>query len=152
MAATTERKPGKLYWIITGLLVLWGLMGLWVFYDFTAATPESMAKYVADGTYTQAYADYYTSGSPLWHTVVFAIAVISGALGALGLLLCRAWAVPLYIVSLLCIIISLFSMFGLDKLHTVMSGGQIAMQGVVLALGLFSAWFARKKKAKGWLK
>ena len=82
MADADGSTPGKLYWIITGILVLWGLMGLWVLYDFISATPESMAKSVADGTYTQAYADYYLNGSKMWQTAVFAIAVISGALGA----------------------------------------------------------------------
>lgn len=152
MADADGSAPGKLYWIITGVLVLWGLMGLWVLYDFINATPESMAEYVKKGAFTQDYADYYLNGSKTWQTAVFTIAVISGALGALCLVLRRAWAVPLYVLSLLMIIASLFGMFVIDKAHAVMSGGQIAMEVVVLALGLFSVWFARKKKAKGWLK
>ena len=52
------------------------------------------------------------------------------------------------------IIASLFAtMFVIDKAHTMMSGGQIAMEGVVAGAGTIrSVWFARKKKAKGWLK
>ncbi len=151
MSDTATSKPGVLFWVITAIFVLWALMGIWVFYDFITATPESLAKYVADGTYTQAYADYYANGYPMWHIVVFGIAIFSGALGALCLVLRRALAVPLYSLSLLMVVISTFATFAIDKAHTLMSAGQIAMSGVVLALGIFALWFSRKKKAKGWL-
>ncbi len=147
----SDNKPGKLYWIVTGVLVLWGLMGLWVFYDFMTATPESLAKYVEKGTYTQAYVDYY-NGFPMWHTVVFGIAIFSGALGALSLVLRRAWAAPLYALSLLMVTLSTFATFAIDKAHTMMSGGQIAMSGVVVALGILALWFSKTSKARAWLK
>ncbi len=152
MTDNTQTKVPVWYWIITGILVLWGLMGLWVLYSFISATPESMAKPVADGKYSQAYADYYLNGSKAWQTAVFAIAVISGALGALCLVLRRAWALPLYALSLLMVIASLFGMFVIDKVHTMMSGDQIAIEGLVLLLGLLGMWFARTSKAKSWLK
>lgn len=139
------------FWVLAVILLLWGLMGAWVYYDFAVSTPESMAKYVADGVYTQEYADSLLN-TPAWHTAVFAIAVFSGLLGALCLVLRRAWAVPLYMISLLCVIISLFFMFVIAKSHTMMSGGQIGMEGVVFALGVLGVWFARKAKANGWLK
>ncbi len=152
MTDNTQTKLPIWYWILTGILLLWALMGLWVLYSFINATPESMATSVADGTYSQAYVDYYLTGSKAWQTAVFAIAVISGALGALCLALRRAWAVPLYALSLLMIIASLFGMFVIDKAHTMMSGSQIAMEGIVFLLGLLGVWFSRTSKAKAWLK
>lgn len=149
-----EANDNKLpvwFWVITGFLVLWGLMGVWVYYDFATSTPESMAKYIADGVYTQAYADSLLN-TPVWHTAIFAMAVLSGLLGALCLVLRRVWAVPLYVISLLCIVISFFYMFVVVKSHTMMSGGQIGMEGVVFALGILGVWFSRMAKAKRWLR
>ena len=144
-------KPAIWFWVIAIILALWGLMGLWVYYDFVISTPETMAKYVASGTYSQAYADYLL-GTPAWSTAVFALAVCSGALGALCLVLRRTWAVFLYMLSLLFITISLGNMFLVDKVHTVMSNGQIGMEAVVFSLGLLAVWVSKKAKNKTWLK
>jgi len=150
MGETTNKLP-IWFWILTVILLLWGMMGMFVYYDFVTSTPESMAKYVADGTYSQAYADYLLA-TPTWSTAVFAIAVSSGILGAISLVFRRNWAVPLYMISLLFIVISLFDMFVLDKVHKLMSTGQVGMEGVVLGLGILAVWISRTAKNKHWLK
>ena len=56
----TEVNDNKLpiwFWICTIILVLWALMGMFVYYDFVTTTSEKMAKYIADGVYSQGYAD-----------------------------------------------------------------------------------------------
>ena len=150
MSETTS-KPPIWFWVIAVILALWGLMGLYVYYDFVTSTPESMAKYVEAGTYTRAYADSLLE-TPAWSTAVFALAVCSGALGALSLILRKSWSVPLYMASLLFVIISLGNMFLLDKVHKLMSGGQIGMEGVVFCLGVLAVWVSRKAKKENWLK
>ncbi|PHR57440.1 MAG: hypothetical protein COA43_12140 [Robiginitomaculum sp.] len=151
MSEHIVNKPSVWFWVLTVILALWALMGLWVFYDFMTTTPEKMAKYVVDGTYTQAYVEYYND-FPIWHTVVFGIAIFSSAFGALGLVLRRAWAAPLFTLSLVCVVISTFATHAIDKAHTMMSTGQTAMSGVVLGLAILAFWHAKKSKAKGWLK
>ncbi len=148
--AETTNKPPIWYWIIAVILLVWGLMGIWIFYDFISTTPESMAKYVADGAFSQAYADHLMS-TPAWATAVFALAVFTGALGALCLVLRRAWSVPLYMLSLLFIVISLINTFLITKAHKLMGTGQIAMEMLVLVLGGFALWFAITAKRKNWL-
>ncbi|MEE9273532.1 MAG: hypothetical protein V3U57_09750 [Robiginitomaculum sp.] len=150
MSEITTKLP-IWYWILTAILALWALMGLWVFYDFMTTTPEKLVKYVTDGTFSQEYADYY-SNSPLWHMIVFAIAIFSNLLGVLNLIVRKAWAAPLYTLSLLMVVISLIKMFAIDKVYTIMSSGQIGMECVVLVLGILGVWFAHISKAKGWLK
>ena len=150
MEANDDKLP-VWYWILTALLVLWALMGVWVYYDFVTSTPEKMAKYVADGAYSREYADSLLN-TPAWSTGVFAIAVFSGFLGAIGLVLRRSWAAALYGVSMLFVAISIFNMFAVEKLHTMMSGDQIGMEAVVFGLGVLGVWFSRHAKAKGWLK
>lgn len=151
MTETNTVKPPIWFWVIVAILVLWGMMGMYVYYDYVTSTPESMAKYVTDGTYSQAYVDYFLS-SPAWATAVFALAVFSGALGALCLLLRRNWAVPLYMISLFFVVISIGNMFIIDKAHKLMSGGQIGMEGVVFCLAVLAVWISRKAKNSNWLK
>ena len=151
MTSENDNKLPIWFWICTMILALWGLMGMYVYYDFVTMTPETIADYVSSGNYTQAYADSLAN-TPMWATSVFALAVFTGALGALCLLLRKHWATLFYTLSLVFVVISLVHMFLLEKVHTMMSGGQIGMEGVVLLLGLFAFWFSRKSKANGWLK
>lgn len=151
MTGTNDNKLPVWFWICTIILVIWGLVGMYVYYDFVTATPEKMAKYVTDGMYTQAYVDSLAN-TPAWATAVFALAVFTGALGALMLLLRKQLAVLLYMLSLIFIVISLADMFILRKVHTTMNSGQIGMECVVLLLGVFAFWFSRKSKSNGWIK
>ncbi len=150
----TEKNKNNVpiwFWICAVILALWGLMGMYVYYDFVTTTPEKMAKHVMDGMYTQGYADSLEN-TPAWATAVFALAVFIGAFGALMLLMRKRVAPIMYMFSLIFIIMSLTDMFVLRKVHTMMSGGQIGMEAVVLLLGIFAVWFSRKSKAHGWLK
>ena len=63
-----------------GTMGIDGIMGV---LRFCHQHTGNNAKYVASGTYSQAYADYLL-GTPAWSTAVFALAVCSGALGALA--------------------------------------------------------------------
>lgn len=151
MTETHENKLPVWFWVVTVVLVLWGLMGLYVFYDYISSTPEKMAKYVADGELSQGYVDGLMN-TPAWAKAVFALAVFTGALGALCLTLRKSWAVGLYALSLLFILLSFVDMFVIRKLHVDMTSAQIGMEGVVLILGIFAFWFSRKSKSNGWLK
>ena len=148
MSETSGSKPPTLFWVISAGLMIWALIGVMVYIGSVSATPENMAEYVSSGEFTQEYVDYVL-GQPAWATAVFALAVFSGLLGAICLLLRKAWAVPLYIASLAFIIISMIKGFLLDGAASVMTGGQIGMEVVVVLLGIFAVWFSRKKKAKG---
>lgn len=148
MSETSKNNTPTLYWAIAGALALWSLMGVMVYMGYVGTSAEDYAAAVADGTMTQAYADY-SANAPAWATAVFAIAVFSGVAGAFCLLLRKKWAVQLYTMSLVFILISMFKGFILDKAASVMSPGEIGMEFVVVALGVFAVWFARKKKAKG---
>ncbi len=144
-------KPPIWFWIIAITLLLWGMMGLFVFYDFVVSTPESMAKYVEAGTYSQAYANHLLA-TPAWVTAVFALAVLTGALGALCLVLRRTLSLPLYVASLLFIIVLHGNTFLIAKAHKLMSSGQIGMEGVVFSLGVLAVWISRKARNNNWLK
>lgn len=148
MSEISENKTPALYWVIAAALLLWSLMGVMAYLGHVGTTPESMAEYVTSGDVSQAYADYMMS-APAWATAVFAIAVFSGVAGAVALLLRKKWAVQLYTVSLVFILISMFKGFILDQAGSMMSTTQIAMEFLVIAFGAFAVWFARKKRAKG---
>ncbi len=73
-------------------------------------------------------------------------------LGAICLLLRRAWALPLYIVSLVLFVVALYRAFVLAKVAGVMSGPHIGVEVVFVALNIFAVWFAYASRSKGLLK
>ena len=117
-------------------------MGCAAYFGMTTASVEDIAK-----NYGQGFADIFET-KPAWATGAFAIAVFGGLLGCIALLLRKAWAQYLFILSLLGVII-----------HDVwgVSAGTLAHVGTfdkvmtvaVLVIGIFMVWFSRKKAAKG---
>ncbi|NNC37388.1 MAG: hypothetical protein EX271_13235 [Acidimicrobiales bacterium] len=151
MSEISENNTPTSYWVVTGLLVVWSLMGIMAYLGNVGMSAEDLAKYVAEGDMTQGYADYIAS-APAWTTAVFAVAVFSGVAGAICLLLRKKWAVQLYTVSLVFILISMFKGFVLDRAGSIMSAGQIFMEFMVVILGIIAVWFSRKKRSAGIIK
>jgi hypothetical protein len=135
------------FWVISSALLLWGLGGASIYVAYFFETPQEFAQTAETSANREAYADY-VANIPFWAIAVGMIAAVTRLLGAIGLLLRRAWAVPLYVVSVVFFLVALFRAFVLAKVATVMSGPHIAVELVFLALGIFALWFARESKSK----
>lgn len=84
--------------MISIVLLLWGLGGASIYIAYFIETPEEFAQTAETAANRQAYADY-VANIPFWAIAVGMIAAMTRLLGAIGLLVRRAWALPLYIVS-----------------------------------------------------
>ena len=96
MSDEINNKPSTAYWVIAATLLAWNLLGLYMYYGQSTATPESFANagYSADQV-------NFVMAEPVWAHAAYAIAVNAGVLGAILLLLRKAWAVPLFVLSLI---------------------------------------------------
>lgn len=137
--------------MIAIVLLLWAFGGASIYVAYFFETPQEFAQTAEAAANRQAYADY-VANIPLWAIAVGIIAAMSRLLGAIGLLLRRAWALPLFIVSVVFFIVALYRAFVLAGVSNVMSGPHIAVEVVFLALGIFAVWFARANKSEGILK
>jgi len=137
--------------VISIALLLWGFGGASIYIAYFIETPEEFAQTAETAANRQAYADYVAS-IPFWAIAVGIIAAVARLLGAIGLLLRRAWALPLYIISVVFFLGALYRAFVLANVSSVMSGAHISIELVFLALGIFAVWFARENKSKGILK
>jgi hypothetical protein len=140
-----------MFWVISIALLLWGLGGASIYVAYFIEAPEEFARTAETAANRQAYADYIAN-IPFWAITVGTIAAASRLLGAIGLLLRRAWALPLYVISVVFFLAALYRAFVLANVTSVMSGPHIAVELVFLALSIFAVWFARKSKSKGILK
>ncbi len=88
---------------------------------------------------------------PAWVTGAFAIAVFGGVAGCVGLLLKKAWCMPVFLISLAAIIVQFgYWLFATDSIAVI--GNEVFwMPALVTAVAVFLVWYSRDAKAKGWL-
>jgi hypothetical protein len=120
-------------------------MGCGAYLSDVLLTADDIAKMSAD---QQAL---YAS-RPGWAVAATAVAVWGGALGSLGLILRRRWALPLLSASLIGLVVQDVAMFVLSDVLKVNGSVVLGLQGLVLAIAVALLWLARTANAKGWLR
>ena len=151
MVDTSDSRPPVFFWVISIVLLLWGIGGASIYVAYFVETPEEFARTAEIEANWEAYAEYIAN-IPFWAIAAGIAAAVTRLLGAIGLLLRRAWVLPLYIVSTVCLLAALFRAFVLANVATVMSGPHIATELVFVALSIFAVWFTHENKSKGVLK
>ena len=146
MSANNTAPPFS-FWAISIALLLWGLGGASIYVAYFIETPEEFARTAETAGHREAYAEY-VANIPFWAIAVGIVAALTRLFGAIALLLRRAWALPLYVVSLVFFLLALFRAFVLADVASVMSAGHIAIEVVFVALSVFAIWFARTNKSK----
>jgi hypothetical protein len=122
------------YWIVAGLAVLWEGFGCYIY------VTESLARGEAG-----AMDSYATMAS--WQWGVFAVAVWSGLIGAIGLLLRKRWAVLALLVSVIAAVIQ----YGYEAATNTLPGDAMPVAVSVVVIGLLLVAFANYSGRKGWL-
>lgn len=89
--------PRWLLWVSI-ILLLWNLMGVGAFVSQWMMTPEQLATLPAEQQAMWA-------SMPAWAWGGYAIAVFAGTLGAIGLLMRKKWAAPLFLISLIAVLV-----------------------------------------------
>jgi hypothetical protein len=146
MSQSTITKPSALYWIVSIVLLVWGLGGSSIYIAYFIEAPEEFAATAESAANAQAYADYI-SNIPVWAIAVGMIAAAARLLGAIGLLARRAWALPLYVISLIFFLAALYRAFALANVANVMSSSHIGVEIIFFALSVFAIWFTYKSKS-----
>jgi len=139
------KKPSVSYWVVAGLAFVWNLMGVGAYISQSMMSDAQIVE-----TYGAEQATMMMA-QPAWYTAVFALAVFGGAIGCLGLLLRKSWALWPLVMSLLCVIIQNIY-FGMNGVFENVHGGQWAMIILIPVVAVFLVWFARKRIADGTLR
>lgn len=88
---------------------------------------------------------------PAWATAAFAIAVWGGALGCIALLLRKKWARPVFLISLMGIVVQMIYALFISNSFEVYGPGAVAMPIMVILIGIFLVFFAGKAQKKNWI-
>jgi len=130
--------------VVAVLALLWNLLGCFAFFADLRLSPEDLVKL------PEAQQALYAA-RPGWAVAATAVAVFGGALGSIGLLLCKKWTFLVFGLSLLGILVQDFGLFVLANGAALAGPVAVVMQAVVLAVGVGLILLSRKGIARGWL-
>ena len=134
------------YWVIAGAMLVWNLIGLVFYYQQSTLTPEIMAD---AGLTAQQIA--HITNTPAWGHSGYAISVNAGVIGAIFLLLRKAWAVPFFVLSLVGALVQDLDAFVLRDAIAAWGSGAIYLPIIVIVICAAEIWYSRGAKAKGLL-
>ena len=139
-----SHRPSKWFWIVSGLLLAWNLLG--VMADVQEATMSAEAL----GAMPEAQRALLRT-RPAWATAAFAVAVFGGAAGCLMLLLRSRLAVPVLALSFVGVVVQMVHAFFIVDSYAVYGPGGLAIPAMVLVFSIFLVWYARRARKRGWL-
>lgn len=141
---TSTNKPKIGFWIIAVIAVIWNLMGV------MAYLAEAFMNDEAKALLPEAERALYDN-VPAWATAAFAIAVFGGFIASIALLIRKKIAMPLFLISLIGILVQMFYNFFISGAMDVYGPGGMVMPAMVITIGVFLYMYSRNVITKGWL-
>jgi hypothetical protein len=145
-SATSSNIPAVpiWYWVAAVGALLFECLGCFFYLSEVRLTPEQIATMPLDQA-------ALLSGRPAWYYAAFAVAVWVGLAGSAGLLLRKAWAVPMLLVSLIAVIVQFSAVLIVPEMRGVSSDALLGP--IVVALVCYGIYMlARLAKRRGWLR
>lgn len=125
------------------ILLLWNLMGVGAFVSQCMASAEDIAKL------PQMQQDLWNN-MPGWAWAAYAVAVVAGTLGAVGVIMRKWWAALLFALSLIAVLIQ----FSYPFLIANTAQGGMEMLGLpilIVVIAVVQWLLSRSWQRKGWL-
>lgn len=144
MQVTETRKPPRSFWIIASLALVWNAIGIMTYLMTIMMSQEALEAL------PEAERALYTD-TPAWATGAYAIAVFGGTLACGALLLRKAWAVPLFVVSLGAILIQMIHALLMTSLLEVRGLSAVVLPLLIVLIAAYLVWYSRSAKKKGWI-
>ncbi|KAF9657822.1 hypothetical protein ABHQ57_09330 [Tenacibaculum sp. ZH5_bin.1] len=141
---TDSNKPATLFWIISIAALVWNGLGVMSYIGQAYMTDEVRAAL------PEAERALYEN-VPTWVTAAFAIAVFGGLLGSAFLLMRKKLARPMFLISLIAIVVQMSYNLFMSRASEVYGPGSIIMPIMVIVIGVFLLMYSKKTIAKGWL-
>ena len=142
MASNAGTKPPTWFWVVSGILLLWGVAGCVALYGHIVYGP-TMGETEWERQYFAALPDWF-----VWD---YAVAVGGGVLGSVAMLARSRFAKLLYILSLIGVVIQFGYVFGATDLLAHKGAMATLFPAFIAAVALFQIWFSGLAAKRGWI-
>ena len=129
---------------LTIFALIWNIIGVAAFAVTFMITPEVIANLPL------AEQEIFNN-TPVWATAAFGIAVFAGVAGCILLLMKKALAFEIFIISIVGVILQNFHAFILANSLEVYGPGALGMPTFVFLVGVGLILLSKKAKAQGWI-
>jgi hypothetical protein len=143
--SSNGRSPPVWFWVICILAMAWFLMDTAAFFMRVLMTEDGISAMPENQ-------QHLYRNMPLWVNVVFAAEVFGGALGCLGLLLRKTWALPLFVVSIFGVLSQTFYIYFLSDAISTMGAPAVVMPLLAILIGIGMVALAKWASSKGLLR
>ncbi len=138
------RKPSGLFYLISSVALIWNLMGVFNYLGQVLMSDEVLKSLPKDQQLM--YQDV-----PSWVTAAFAVAVFSGTIGAILLLLKKKKSLTFFIISFVGIIVQMtYSLFISENTDNY-GPSVLLMPLMIIAVGAYLIWYSKKASENRWL-
>ena len=138
------RKPSNLFWVISVMALVWNLMGVFNYLTQAFMTNEILASLPKDQKLLY-------EKVPAWVTAAFAVAVFSGTLGALLLLLKKKVSSTFFILSFVGIILQMTYGLLISENTNIYGPLGLVMPLMIIAIGGYLIWYSKKAAENRWI-
>ena len=138
-------SPPVWFRVIAVVALLWFLMDISAFFMRVLMTENGINAMPANQ-------QHLYRNMPLWVNIVFAGEVFGGALGSVGLLLRKKWALPLFAVSLFGVLSQTFHIWIRSDAITVMGAFAVVAPVVAILIGVGMIALTKSAIARGWIR
>ncbi len=133
------------YTVVSVVLLLWNIMGLFAFYTDMMVSPEALEAM------PEKIRELYLN-APTWTRVAYGVAVFMGTIGCIGLVMKKKWALPLLIISFIAVLLQqYYYIFVVTDAYETMGDGNYIMPTLIILISAFLIWFANKGVQNRWL-
>jgi len=138
------RKPSNLFWVISVMALVWNLLGVFNYLTQAFMTNEILASLPKDQKLLY-------EKVPAWVTAAFAVAVFSGTLGALLLLLKKKVSSTFFILSFVGIIVQMTYGLLISENTNIYGPLGLVMPLMIIAIGGYLIWYSKKAAENRWI-
>ena len=142
--SSSNSSPPAWFWVVSIVALVWNLMNLGALVMQVLMTAEAIAALPEEQQ--PLYRDI-----PIWATLAFAVAAISGTLGCVGLLLRKAWAYPVFVLSALGVLVQIGRIFLLTDAVSILGPQVVVMPLMAIGIGVALIVYSKSAISKGWL-
>ena len=139
-----SNKPKGWFWIISIIAIIWNIFGVLAYIGSVTLSPEQLeAMSEAERNIRET--------TPSWATSAFALATFLGLLGSILLLLRKAIAEKVFILSFVAILVQFYYALIVVDSISIHGTAALIMPLIVILFGFALIIISRKSVAKGWL-
>ena len=142
---TPNTNPPKWYWIVSVVALIWMLFGVVAWVADLMMDEATLAQMSA--AQQQLYAN-----RPQWLFIVYAIAIFTGLLGAIGLLIRKRSSATAFAISLAAIIVQFgYTLTAMDAIGLLGPAAALPFPIVVFTIGVLLLGLSIRARNAGWL-